>query len=60
PRMTAPETGRFFRLLEPGLYQLAVMAQGYRSCHQTVRVVQGPAVELVVELARLDEAAVGS
>ncbi len=50
PRMTDPETGRFYRLLEPGTYQLHVQAKGYRPVRRQVRVADGTLVDVVVEL----------
>lgn len=50
PRMTDPATGRFYRLLEPGTYQLQVGAKGYRPVRRHVRVGQRELVDVVVEL----------
>ncbi|MCR4439710.1 MAG: M14 family zinc carboxypeptidase [bacterium] len=50
PRMTDPKTGRFYRLLEPGVYELVVSAKGYRRRRLSVRLHDGPAVDRVVAL----------
>ncbi|MBC7186243.1 MAG: carboxypeptidase regulatory-like domain-containing protein [Calditrichaeota bacterium] len=56
PRMTDPRTGRFYRLLEPGLYQLLVRAKGHRPRRLQIRVHEGPAEDVVVELEAEDSA----
>ncbi len=55
PRMSAPETGRFFRLLDPGTYRLVATAKGYRPCTKTVHVPGGAPVEVLMELGEVDE-----
>jgi hypothetical protein len=55
-RMTEPQFGRFFRLLQPGRYIMMVLREGYRPAIHTVDVATEGWTTLDVALSRQSEA----
>ncbi len=53
PRVTDRETGRFYRILNPGVYTLEIKSQGYYTkIIENIRVRRGKFVDLEVGLHR--------